>query len=306
MKSPIKALCLVLAVFFCFFFANACAHADNIYVSNQGNNTIEKFDSSGTDLGAFASSGLNVPYGLAFNSSGNLYVANNGNNTIEKIAPDGTPSLFANSGLSSPAGLAFDSSGNLYAVNRANHGTIEKFDSNGNGSLFATSSMWWPTFAGFAFDSSGNLYAANENNYIEKFDLSGNGSQYANTPFYDPIGLAIDSSGYLYVSNYLGNTIIKFDLSYPYGQHYSVFANSSSGLNKPAGLAFDSSGYLYVVNAGNNTIEKFDSLGNGSVFASSGLSQPMFIAVQTPEPCTLGLLGMAAFSLIAYAWRRRK
>jgi DNA-binding beta-propeller fold protein YncE len=64
------------------------------------------------------------------------------------------------------------------------YGTIEKFDSSGNRSTFASGlySM------GLAFDSSGNLYAA-EYDYgtIEKFDSSGNRSIFAsglNSPMF--------------------------------------------------------------------------------------------------------------------------
>ena len=42
--------------------------AGNLYASNigNGNPTIEKFNSTGTDLGVFASSGLSAPHFLAF------------------------------------------------------------------------------------------------------------------------------------------------------------------------------------------------------------------------------------------------
>ena len=55
----------------------ASARADYLYVSNDGNNTIMKFDSNGNGtVFADASSGLDKPQGLALDSSGNLYVAN--------------------------------------------------------------------------------------------------------------------------------------------------------------------------------------------------------------------------------------
>jgi DNA-binding beta-propeller fold protein YncE len=69
------------------------AQAQALYVSNSGDNTIEKF----TNLGAaslFASSGLNLNRGLAFDRSGNLYAANYSNSTIEKFTPGGVGSFF--------------------------------------------------------------------------------------------------------------------------------------------------------------------------------------------------------------------
>jgi len=51
--------------------------------------TIEQFAPDGTDLGVFASTGLNEPLGLMFDSAGNLYAANRGNDTIEKFSATG-------------------------------------------------------------------------------------------------------------------------------------------------------------------------------------------------------------------------
>ncbi len=109
----------------------------NLYVANQINGTIEKFDSSRN--GTIFASGLDHPEGLAFDSSGNLYVADWG--SIDKFDSGGNMSTFA-SGLDYPEGLAFDSSGNLYV---ADGGSIDKFDSGGNMSIFA-SGLYEPTF----------------------------------------------------------------------------------------------------------------------------------------------------------------
>ena len=71
--------------------------AGNLYVANEGNNTISKVTPSGA-VSTFVSSGLNGPIGLAFDAAGNLYVANEGNNTISKVTPSGAVSTFV-SGL---------------------------------------------------------------------------------------------------------------------------------------------------------------------------------------------------------------
>ncbi len=44
------------------------------------------------------------------------------------------------------------------------YNTIEKFDSNGNGSVFATANSVLDYPLGLAFDKNGNLYAANAAN----------------------------------------------------------------------------------------------------------------------------------------------
>ena len=66
-----------------------------------------------------------------------------------------------------------------------------------------------------------------------------------------PYGLALDSSGNLYVTTN-SNVIRKFG---PNGVDLGVFA--STGINNAMGLAFDSKGNLYAANFGGNTIEKF-------------------------------------------------
>jgi hypothetical protein len=54
-------------------------------------------------------------------------------------------SLCARSANICAPAVAFDSSGNLYAANWGNN-TIEKFDSAGNGTVFANSGLSGPTF----------------------------------------------------------------------------------------------------------------------------------------------------------------
>jgi sugar lactone lactonase YvrE len=156
--------------------APAASNAATFYVSDTGHNRIEKFTAGG--LGSvFANTGLNEPFGLAFDNAGNLYVANGGNNTIEKFTPGGIGSVFANSGLSAPFGLAFDNAGNLYAANGNN--AIEKFTPGGVGSVFASSGLNVPS--GLAFDGDGNLYVVNQgDDTVGKFTSGGIGSVFVN------------------------------------------------------------------------------------------------------------------------------
>ena len=130
-----------------------------------------------------------------------------------------------------------------------------------------------------------------------------------------PEGLAFDTSGNLYVSNYNGNTIsevtpggtvstfVSSGLDQPEGLAFdtsgnlyvandgndtiskvtpggavSTFVNATQGLSGPFGLAFDSSGNLYVVNSGNDTISEVTPGGTVSPFVSSGLSGPEGLA----------------------------
>ena len=206
-----------------------------------------------------------------------VYVSNFNGNSISKITSNGTVSTFASTDKW-PEGLAFDNAGNLYAAINWDH-EIQKFDSNGTGSVFATfasAGVLSPT--AMAFDGAGNLYFADiTGNSVRKITPGGVGSVFA-TGLNLPYGLAFDQSGNLYASSLNGNTVTKITP----GGATSLFI--SGGLNGPAGLAFSSSGDLYVANYTGSTIEKFSSSGSDlGTFLSTGLSQPIGIAFDTSD-----------------------
>lgn len=288
-----------------FLVCKFCAQASNVYVSDSGNGTIVKFDSS-QNQSIFAS-GLNNPTGLAIDGDGNLYVADSGDGTILRFNSSGTASVFA-SGLNDPTGLAFDNSGSLYVANVGSR-TIEKFNPNGSGTVFASGlNFWGPAY--LAFDAAGNLYTSTTRT-IERFDAAGNGSTVFST-FNYVYGLAFDESGNLFASLQNAGSIIGLNGG------GVTFGNPFTA--SPAGLAFDSSNNLYVTLGG--TIEKFDALGgttqkvseaSGIIFAS-GLDEANYIAVQNvqglqpvlfvPEPSTWAMM-LAGSGLLLAAWRVR-
>jgi sugar lactone lactonase YvrE len=107
-------------------------------------------------------------------------------------------------------------------------------------------------FAIGSFASADTFFVADFGvNSITKYDADGNASPFTNEFVNGPYGIALDSSGNLYVSTN-SNVIRKFA---PGGTDLGVFA--STGVNNAAGLAFDPSGNLFVANYGSNTVEKF-------------------------------------------------
>src|SRR5438270_10749248 len=99
------------------------AATGDLYEADSGSDMIFKFTPAGIK-GTFAS-GLNGPFGLAFDSSGNLFEADLGSNTIFEFTPAGTESPFA-SGLNGPIGLAVDSSVNPFDADQLS-GTFLRF-----------------------------------------------------------------------------------------------------------------------------------------------------------------------------------
>jgi DNA-binding beta-propeller fold protein YncE len=65
----------------------------------------------------------------------------------------------------------------------------------------------------------------------------------------DPIGVAVDSSGNVYIADYGDNAVKEWTVS-----NNAVATLVSSGLNKPEGVAVDASGNVYIANTGNQAI----------------------------------------------------
>jgi sugar lactone lactonase YvrE len=267
---------LVVAAVFILSVAAQRTYASpgDLYASD-GSGNIYEFTPGGT-RSTFAS-GLDQPFGVAFDSAGNLFEADQFSGNIYKFTPGGTRSTFA-SGLSSPAGLAFDSAGNLFAADEGS-GIIYKFTPGGTRSAFA-SGLIAPT--GLAFDSAGNLFAADlGSGNIYEFNPEGGKSTFASV-LNAPSGLAFDSAGNLFEADEGSGNIFKFTP----GGTPSTFA---SGLTFPAGLAFDSAGNLFVADAGIGDIFKFTPGGGTRITFASGLSDPIFLAFEPPpRPATLG------------------
>jgi streptogramin lyase len=162
-------------------------------------------------------------------------------------------------------------------------------------------------FAFASLTSADNFFVANSGiNTITKYNAAGIGFPFTGAFIIGPNGLALDSSGNLYVSTN-SNVIRKFS---PAGVDLGVFA--STGLNGVMGMAFDSKGNLYAANFGGSTIEKFSPNGidlgvfanvigpTGLAFDSSG---NLYVAnfgntIARFSPNGIPLLDFTSFNLI--------
>jgi tripartite motif-containing protein 71 len=103
----------------------AVDNQDNIYVTDPGNNRIEKFDSDGKFLAQFGSYGLkgngkfDKPLGIAVDMRGNIYVIDG--NFLQKLAPDGTflaqwSTALKENDLGGATFVAVDGQGDIYVI----------------------------------------------------------------------------------------------------------------------------------------------------------------------------------------------
>jgi DNA-binding beta-propeller fold protein YncE len=110
--------------------------------------------------------------------------------------------------------------------------------------------------------------ADNFNHRIQKFDSNGTfvtqwgsfGS--ADGQFGYPWDIAVDSSGYvyvtyMYVADNLNHTIQKFDSNGTFVTKCGSEGTGDGQFTLPQGIAVDSSGYVYVADYGNSRIQKF-------------------------------------------------
>ena len=202
---------------------------------------------TGSADGTGAAARFNFPECVVVDSSGNLYVADTGNSTIRKVTPSGVVTTLAGT-----AGITGSADGT---------GAAARF--------------YYP--AGVAVDGTGNLYVADSgNNTIRKVTPSGVVTTLAGTAgvtgsadgtgaaaqFNDPVDLAVDGSGNVYVSDWSNYLIRKITpagvvttfVGALFNPYYQDGTGAAARFLDPAGLAFDGSDRLYFADEGDDTI----------------------------------------------------
>ena len=126
-----------------------------------------------------------------------------------------------------------------------------------------------------AIDSAGNVYVADTtsatptiNNRIQKFTSNGDyltqwGTQGSGDGQFDrPLGIAVDSSGNVYVADMCNHRIQKFTSSGVFVAKWGAYGTGDGQFLYPQGIAVDSLGNVYVADQYNNRIQKFNSNGD--------------------------------------------
>ena len=138
------------------------------------------------------------------------------------------------------------------------------------------------------------------------FGFSGDGGLAINAELYNPLGLAIDFDGNLYISDSYNNRIRKVDLntgliSTLVGTGVGNFSGDGgnaihANISNPIGLAFDDQNRLYIVDEGNSRIRRVDlvdsvittiaggGIGNftdGVLASLATLNRPYYISIDS-------------------------
>lgn len=217
------------------------------------------------DAGPATQAQLVRPFRVTVDSSGNIYIVDYysyrirevtaSTGIINTIAGDGTPGYAGDGAAAIDAeiydvhGIAVDSSGNVYIADTDN-GRVRKIDTSGNINTIAGNGAY-----GYTGDGAAATAAA----------------------LWFPSGLAFDSSGNLYISDYGNSTVRKIDSkgiittvagTGSYGFSGDGGSASKAALAYPYAITFDSSGNLLIADLGNTNIRKVDTSGNISTLIS--------------------------------------
>jgi uncharacterized protein (TIGR03437 family) len=276
------------------------ADANNHRVRVVSGGTITTFAGNGTagfagDGSAAISAELNNPTGVAVDSSGNVYIADTSNNVVRMVNSSGIISTFAgnhsigagdtgdggvatNGTLEAPTAVAVDSSNNVYItdsvlnlvrkVSGGNLSTVVGFGSTGG-------SLNHPN--GLLVDSTGAIYISDTSHRVLKVSngaittfagtgdvgYSGDNGPATKAVLNNPIGLAMDASGNIYIADATG---YRIRVVAPNGiittiagsGHVGYFGDGSLALNAylnfPHGVCFDGLGNVYIADTANNVI----------------------------------------------------
>ena len=295
------------------------------------------------DDGPATSVRLNGPRAVAADRAGNLFIADG--NQVRKLSASGIITTIAGNGDAgfsgdggpamsatlNPSGLAVDGAGNVYVA-----------ESGNNAGPATSAHLQYPL--GVAVDRDGNLLIADAfENRIRKVSprgiittvagtgscggFSGDGGPAATARLNGPVAVAVDSSGSLFIAEYLNNRIRRVS---PDGIIATVAGDGARGFSGdggPAtgahlridcdntvcgGVAVDSRGNVFFADAGNNRVRRIsvDGIittvaGDGSYGFSAIAQEIVHAAFRIHTALGPGLLESVYHAVLAYELAQR-
>lgn len=190
---------------------------------------------------------ISYVHGLTFDPGGNIYIADTSNHVVRIVNPKGNIYTFAGNGtagnsgdggkatgasLNSPGGLAADSAGNIYIADYENL-TVRKVDTKGTITTIAGTGT---------------------------YGYSGDGGPATKAALAQPIAVAVDPAGNIYIADTGNNNIREITTD---GNIHTLFSNVNA-----TSIAVDAAGSIYYTNPLNSTVQKI--LSNGTRFTIAG------------------------------------
>lgn len=260
----------------------------------------------GGDDSAATDAELNVPEGLAVDSAGDVFIADSASSRIRKVSPTGIISTVAGGGSSLGDGgpatsaqlwgatdVAVDNSGNLFIADYGN-ARVRKVDTNGIITTIAGGNGTLAQPIGVAVDNAGNVFVADRAlSRVFKVDSGGTMTLFAGngTPGYsgdggpavdaelqNPVAVAVDSGGNLFISDSENFVIRKVDASGTIttfaGDHAQGFGGDGGPATRaqlygPGGVAVDAAGNVFIPDGVVGVIRQVDTTGTINTIAGT-------------------------------------
>jgi hypothetical protein len=288
--------------------------AGNIYVSDNGDETIREIVKSTGEMIRFAgtagkggytgdggpatSATIYDPQQLAVDAAGDVFIADSGNNVIREVTPDGNIKTVAGDGtfgyagdggpatsaeLASPYGVAVDSSGNLYIADSSNN-VIRRVDAQ----------------TGVITTVAGDHTAYVANDYKPAY--SGDGGPATLAQLNDPQGVALNKAGDLFIAD-TANKAVR--IVTPSGQISSMASNPPV---QPEGITVDNTtGTVYTADANSGKIDAITGLAPPALTAPGPVApaQPGTEVPESPVAVALPLVVLVLAGAYAVLRRRR-
>ena len=251
--------------------------AGNVYVTEEGNHRVQKFDQNGSFLETWSGYGSDFGgfadlSGTAVDPAGNVYFTDRGGFRVLKVAPNGT--LLAEWGtegsedgqFNSPFDLTVDESGFVYVTDMiggtpritkfTTDGTfVTKWETHGEGELYSD-------LRGIAADRAGRIHTV-DHVMNRTLTFTTNGTLLAEWgtgtegQFVLPWDIAVDREGNVYVTEEGNHRVQKFASNGTFRGTWGTWGSGLGQFDCPRGIAVDSAGSVYVVDHLNHRVQKF-------------------------------------------------
>lgn len=288
---------------FAYPYATAVDGGGNVFVADINNGTVKEIEAGtgGNAAGVVSSSstvvtvgsGFSAPQGVAVDGSGNVFVADYGSILVQEIqagtagnaagvVSSSSTVVTVGSGFAGPTGVAVDGPGNVFVSDFKNASIKEIEAGTGGNGAGAVSSSSTVVLVGsgltnpqaVAVDSSGDVFVADESKSVREIEAGTGGNApgmvsssstvvTVGSGFSIPIGVAVDSSGNVFVSDYYTSLVQEIEAGTG-GNAPGVVSSSStvvtigSGFYLPGSLSIDGYGHVFLADYNNKAVKRID------------------------------------------------